>query len=336
MKKGLIIISLILVAAMAFASGNAEAGSSSSTSQETTFVKGGTMTIATNQQFNSMFNPYQAGNAVDWGWPCLETLGFQYPGQGWQLLLADSFDVDASSGLVTIGVKKGIKFHNGDTLDAEDVAFSIQAWVDYGRGATIGNPSSVTVKDEYTVEVKYDVFSLNIQDWLLTAFIFSKTAFEENGLDWMLTHMVGTGPYKMVGFTPDVSIEYERWDGYRDEYTKGPEKIKVLYITEETTTLAAFLSGDVTFFKTTSAETVQQLNAYGFNPETMVGGTEFVHYAIPMTVVDGDPLCKKEVRQAIYLYGIDWDAYAYALLGDMGYHTDSIGAAGCPYYDESL
>lgn len=337
MKKITIILSVMLaLCAFVFAGGSSEEATELEIASGTP-IKGGTMVFATDQMLNSMFNPYEAGNAVDWAWLCLETLGYQNPGSTeWHLLLADSFEVDAETATATIKVKQGVTFHNGDTLDAYDVAFSIQAWNDFGRGATIGSPVSVTVVDDYTVQVKYDAFSLNITDWLMGCFIYSKETFEEHGVDWMLTNMVGTGPYMMTEFLPDVSITYERYDNYWNAYDYGPDKVEYLYISEPTTMLAAFLSGEVDFFKTTSAEVVEQLKEYGFEPQQMLGGTEFVHYAIPMTTIEDDPLSNQAVRQAIYMYGIDWDAYAYALLGDMGYHTDSIGAAGCPYYDESL
>lgn len=337
MKKALIFAAVVLFACGAvFANGSSE----KETNVEAVpgeHIKGGEMVISTNQAFNSMFNPHTGGNAVDWGWPCLETLIYQNPGDPtWKMLLADSCIVDKDNNSVTITIKQGVKFHNGDTLDADDVVFSIQSWVDFGRGATIGSPSSVEKLDDYTVRITWPSFSLSFEQWIANCFIFSKTVFEEHGVDWMLTNMVGTGPYKMTEFIPDVSISYERWDGYREPYTEGPAKIKYLYISEDTTALASFLSKDVTFFKTTSAETVAQLKGYGFDPQSMVGGTEFVHYAQPLTLVDNDPWANAEIRRAVYLHGIDWDAYAYALLGDIGYHTDSIGAAGCSYYKEDL
>lgn len=40
----------------------------------------------------------------------------------YDLVLAESFDVDEENFLVTIQVKQGIKFHDGTPLTAEDVA----------------------------------------------------------------------------------------------------------------------------------------------------------------------------------------------------------------------
>ena len=42
------------------------------------------------------------------------------------------------------------------------------------------------------------------------------------------------------------------------------------------------------------------------------------------------------MRQAIYQYGVDWDALAQTLGGDMYYHTDAYALTGNPYYTEDL
>lgn len=54
----------------------------------------------------------------------MEPLGKKIQGTAddYDLVLAESFDVDEENFLVTIQVKQGIKFHDGTPLTAEDVA----------------------------------------------------------------------------------------------------------------------------------------------------------------------------------------------------------------------
>lgn len=125
--------------------------------------KGGDVVLATDAVFNNFFTPYQAGNAIAWGSFCMEPLGKKIQGTAddYDLVLAESFDVDEENFLVTIQVKQGIKFHDGTPLTAEDVAWTIQSWIDYGRGAQIGNPTEVRQTGDYTVEVQYPEFNVN-------------------------------------------------------------------------------------------------------------------------------------------------------------------------------
>jgi len=75
------------------------------------------------------------------------------------------------------------------------------------------------VIDEYTLRLNLSQF----KNALLTNLagpigaMVSPTATKKNGKDWARNHPVGTGPFKFVSYQRDVSLKYEKFDGYWDK-----------------------------------------------------------------------------------------------------------------------
>jgi ABC-type transport system substrate-binding protein len=147
--------------------------------------------------FNGFFAPKSQTTAMDVCWPALESLGYQTSDGVWHPRLATSWDIDNSAYTVTLHIREGVKFHNGDTFDAKDVAWTLNARNDYKTASNIGNPASIEATDDYTVVVTYNNFSLDYLNWLLPQFMYSKETFDEKGEEYMMNNIIGTGPYAM-------------------------------------------------------------------------------------------------------------------------------------------
>lgn len=148
-------------------------------------------------------------------------------------------------------LRKGVKFHDGSELTAEDVAWSID------RPATIqGSPGKFDVYTKAIVDKKIvdshtirlttkEPYPLLLSD-LATVYIVSKKATEGVASDDFNSGkgMVGTGPYKFVRFQRDDRIELERHEAY---WGKKPAwtKVTLRFIPNGATRIAALLAGDV-------------------------------------------------------------------------------------------
>lgn len=113
-------------------------------------------------------------------------------------------------------LRKGVKFHNGEELKAEDVKFSIErALTPLGLAihSLIRDIKEVNVLDDYTVEVKLKqpftpfLYSLG-ESW---AGILNKKAVEAGDPD---LQPVGTGPFKFVSWTKGDRVVLERFEEY--------------------------------------------------------------------------------------------------------------------------
>jgi len=102
-------------------------------------------------------------------------------------------------------LRKGVKFHNGYPLTAEDVKFSIERILDpankcrhRGRYLTF---EKVNVIDDYTFDIKTKTPDALVPNRM--AFftrVVPKKWVEENGIDGLRKHAMGTGPFKFVSW----------------------------------------------------------------------------------------------------------------------------------------
>lgn len=148
-------------------------------------------------------------------------------------------------------IRKGIKFHDGSELTAEDVAFSIDR-----TGKVPNSPAPFTlytkqvteaiVVDPYTLRLKSATPYPNMAVEIATVQIVSKKVATGASTDDFNTGKaaIGAGPYKLVRFARGDRIELARHDGYWGP--KPPwEKVTLRLLTNDAARVAALLSGDV-------------------------------------------------------------------------------------------
>jgi peptide/nickel transport system substrate-binding protein len=124
-------------------------------------------------------------------------------------------------------LRKGVKFHNGDLMTAEDVEYSMsRALGPKGSMVHYQNEGveSVTKKDDETIIIKlkypFTPFLNEItQSW---GWISSKKAIEaaETGGGSYGTNPVGTGPYKLSAWRRGDRMTFDRFDDYHGSTPK--------------------------------------------------------------------------------------------------------------------
>ena len=149
----------------------------------------------------------------------------------------------------TFVLRKGVRFHNGEPVTAEDVKFS---WDRY-KGA-----SAKLLKDKVKEVVVVDpghVRFLLKEPWpdFITFYgttasgagwIVPKKYVEKVGDDGFKAAPVGAGPYKVVSIKPGVELVLEAFDGY---WRKAPsvKRLVMRSMPEEATRAAALRAGEV-------------------------------------------------------------------------------------------
>lgn len=131
--------------------------------------------------------------------------------------IAESWEL-LSDTEIKFTIKQGIKFHNGESLTNEDVAFTINRAVEspYLAGA-LPFLEGAEVIDDTNVLIKFKsptYYGLKIiaQSYLG---IVSKKAAEETGDSFKL-NPIGSGPYKFVEWISGDKIVLERYEDYYD------------------------------------------------------------------------------------------------------------------------
>ncbi len=124
--------------------------------------------------------------------------------------VAESYTVADTGDSFTFTLRDGVKFHNGKTVTAADVVYSISR----AAGLSEGKPmidgmdaiSAVEAKDEKTVVVTLSEPNIELLA-LMTAGIIPE------GSDPAI-ETVGTGPFKFVSRSPQENVVLEKFDEY--------------------------------------------------------------------------------------------------------------------------
>ena len=218
-------------------------------------------------------------------------------------------------------LRKGVKFHNGDPLTAEDVKFSFDRVTEPGKekkkSPQYGNIRAVKeirIVDPDTVHVITDKPFPLLLERLVFFPIVPKQHIEKVGDDaFGSTAPVGTGPWKFVEWKRDQYIRLEAFDGYWRG--KPPFKFLVVRaIPEVATQVAELKTGGVDLIRNVSADITPELKA---NPQTYVSSAPILRVHYVELDMRQAPFDKKAVRQAAN-YAIDKQAIIQKLMGGLG------------------
>ncbi len=186
-------------------------------------------------------------------------------------LLATDLPQISDDGLVyTIGIREGVTFHDGSTMDAADVVASLNRWLEVstrGKGVA-GKVASVEATGPYEVTITMS----EAYSPLLSLLAFSNSAaavYPEEILGDTVEQVVGTGPYMIAEHVPDQYLQLVRFDGYvsRDEPSSGsagkreqiPDEIRFVPVPDPNTRVEGLLSGQFAFADGLPAESFARL-----------------------------------------------------------------------------
>lgn len=129
-------------------------------------------------------------------------------------------------------LKEGVKFHNGEELTANDVAFTIKRALGSSHVAHIVeaiNPNGIEVVDPYRIRIATtEPFAPLLAHLAHTATgILNEKAVTEAGDDYSQTP-VGTGPYKLLNWVVGETVELVKFEEYHDE-AKMPKIEKIIF-----------------------------------------------------------------------------------------------------------
>jgi peptide/nickel transport system substrate-binding protein len=170
------------------------------------------------------------------------------PGNAMTPSLAESWTASADGLVYEFVLRKGVQFHNGDPLTADDVKFSFERY----RGVAAKNfktrVAAVEVVDAHRVRFRLkqpwpDFMTFYGTPATGAAWIVPRKYVERVGDEGFKKAPVGAGPYKFVSFTPGVELVVEAFEQY---WRKTPHVKRLVFksVPEESTRLAMLKRGE--------------------------------------------------------------------------------------------
>lgn len=213
-------------------------------------------------------------------------------------VLATSATMSPDGKSYTFKLRDGVRFHDGSPFNADAVVFTYQRLLSNPTFQTaspfVGVVSDIEAKDPRTV-----VFHLTAPNpGLITSFnqpILAPSAYKKYGAEFY-KYGIGTGPFKFVSWTPNVS-----WVGTANTnyWVKGLvklQKITFRSIAEDATRVAALQNGEVDIVDSLSGDEATQLASDGGVKVARAAATNEIALTFNMKRA---PFSNKDARWAV-------------------------------------
>lgn len=231
-------------------------------------------------------------------------------------MLASGYELSDEGKTLTLTLREGVKFHNGDILEAADVVASLNriavrsSWVAGTWPDVIDN---VAALDDRTVQLTLKKPFAPLLTWLAEDYSSILPAeIAEAAMDRSLEvdEVVGTGPYRLVEVVPDHQAVLERFDEYVPDVTSPSghvgekvayiDRLEYVVIPEAATRVAALEAGDVQVADNIPSLEAQRIQAAP-GLKTVVG--EGLVLAVNLNI-HNPPLDDPKIREAL-TYALD-------------------------------
>ena len=231
--------------------------------------------------------------------------------------LAESWEISKDRKVYTFKLRRGVKFHNGAELTADDIKFAIDYTLNPKNGAygleDLSTVERAEAVDKHTLRVhlkQHSPLFLTVLTEIRSFSAIPKESLAE-GIRKPTTFPAGTGPFKFVEWVPGQRIVFDRHDDYWG-HKAYVDRVVMKEIGDATVRFTALQAGDVDIIERTPYEWVQQLvegkiKGIGFAKAARAGARnlEFNVFDPPfnnkkLRMAIAHALDRKEIMQAAY------------------------------------
>jgi len=220
--------------------------------------------------------------------------------------LATSWKPNADATVWTFQLRRGVKFHNGRTMTADDVVASFKQYTGNKQSQALSvfkgilEPDGVIKRGPYTVEFRLDqptgAFPQLVSQTTYQA-IIQPRSFAEQPDSWVPGGMIGSGAFRLVRFADQKSAELVRFA----QYWGGPAPLDRVLLTFYESSAAQVLG-----LRGGQVDLVQQLSPQAAAP--FRNNRRYAIFSAPTAShrqfclrVDRDPFKDPRTRRAIAL-----------------------------------
>jgi peptide/nickel transport system substrate-binding protein len=249
-----------------------------------------------------------------------------------------------------------VKFHDGTPFTADDVIFS------YGRvkqpngtmGIYVTGVSEIRKVDSHTVDLILSgpnpILLRNLVNFFIMSEAWAKKNNSVNVADFKSKeesfasrNAIGTGPYRITGWTPEQRITMTINNDWWDKHTGNVKDVIYTPIKSDPTRVAALLSGDVDMLTDLPTQDISRLRQDSKlkvvdGPEVRtiylapdLGSPELKH----SNIKGKNPFADKRVRQALSL-AIDREAIRRTTMRGLSIPAALIVAPGVNGHEDAL
>ncbi|MEU8108798.1 ABC transporter substrate-binding protein [Nonomuraea muscovyensis] len=217
-------------------------------------------------------------------------------------------------------IRKGVKFHSGAEMTADDVVASLNRHLDEKVGSywisTFRNVESITKTGpmEVTVTFKQPDALFNLEMGASPGTVASAASLQAKGKAFGTADggLDCTGPFKLGTWTKGQSIRLDRFDGYWGDRARSG-KVTFTFVSDAAARTNALVTGEADGSWMVPAASVARLRSSGAG--TVHGGPNLTTANLIVSDLKNGTLADVRVRRALSL-AIDRQGLAKAAFGD--------------------
>jgi len=218
-------------------------------------------------------------------------------------VLAESWSPNQDGTVWTFKLRKGVKFHNGKELNADDVVASIDRLANPDNAsnalsvfAGMLSKGGTRKVDDHTVEFHLEVANGNFP-YALSTDNYNAVILPADYAGNFEASMIGTGPFKFEKYTPKVGASFVR----NAEYWAGqvmPDRVELTFYGDYQPQILALQGGQIDIIQ--QIPVLQGVGLLNDPSVDIISTPSTAHQQVHMRV-DLDPFKDKRVRRAIAL-----------------------------------
>jgi ABC-type transport system substrate-binding protein len=255
--------------------------------------------------------------------------------------LAEGFEPSKDYRSWTIKLRDGVKFHNGEKVDADAVGAHLARM----RRSPLSGPAMdpideanpITKKDDLTLVVNMTSpwvafpVALTGQGGMVPAPAMMNVAdTAERSM-----HPIGSGPFVFKEWTPNEKMSVRRNDAYWRSGLPYLDNVEFRPLSDPVTRVGALQKGDVNLLLSTSRSSIDDLERLAKDGSAQVvrdsGPQEKLFLMFNMAKAPFDDV---RVRRAV-AYAIDLDAYSRVSGDDPAWQIDGLFSPSSPWYTKT-
>jgi len=218
--------------------------------------------------------------------------------------LALSWDASADGKTLTFKLRQGVTFHDGTPFNAQAVKANIDNLIS-PSARILSGITSVEVVDDATVRLNlpsYNNLTLFHFATNPATYMYSAEALKKNGVDWATTHPVGTGPFMLKDYQPNVSLLLVKNPNYWQKGLPYLDGIEMRVVPDNMTQTITLKAGQAHAIYNAQTNAIQ-LRDEGYPLQMAPGSLMGMNF----DTKNSEIFSKRQVREAIE-YAVDKEA----------------------------
>lgn len=228
---------------------------------------------------------------------------------GFAGVLAESWKPSGDFKSYTVRLRRGVKWHDGKDMTADDVIYSIsEIWKKFAAAPALADFAGIETVDSDTVVVKYTkptpefFFASTLTgsvSYIVPKHVYAGSDPVTNPAN---NAPIGTGPWKFKEWVRGSHFEYVRHDAYWQKDLPYLDRLIIRYVRDPAGRAAAMEAGDIHIgvFNPIAPPDIKRLTGTGKFVATPKGYEDAVWSTTLECNVRNPALAKREVRQAIF------------------------------------